>query len=131
VVGVIVSALVFAWEHAKQLFAKQSTDENGSKIYEVNGAVFFGSVKNFQEIFTPKDDPEDVIIDFANSRVYDHSGLEAIDKLADRYLSAGKTLHIRHLSPECRQLLHKAKDLVEVNVMEDPKYHVADDALES
>ena len=131
VVGVIVSALVFAWEHAKQLYAKQSIDENGSKIYAVNGAVFFGSVKNFQDIFTPKDDPEDVIVDFLNSRVYDHSGLEAIDKLADRYLSVNKKLHIRHLSPDCRELLHKAKDLVEVNVMEDPKYHVADDALES
>jgi SulP family sulfate permease len=131
VVGVIVSALVFAWEHAKQLYAKKSTDENGAKVYEVHGAVFFGSVKNFQDIFTPKEDPEEVIIDFVHSRVYDHSGLEAIDKLAERYLNAGKKLHLRHLSAECRELLHKAKDLVEVNVMEDPKYHVADDALES
>jgi SulP family sulfate permease len=110
---------------------KKSTDENGAKVYEVHGAVFFGSVKNFQDIFTPKEDPEEVIIDFVHSRVYDHSGLEAIDKLAERYLNAGKKLHLRHLSAECRELLHKAKDLVEVNVMEDPKYHVADDALES
>lgn len=130
IVGVIVSALVFAWEHAKQMYAKESIDENGSKIYEIHGALFFGSIKNFQDIFTPKEDPKDVIVDFAHSRVYDHSGLEAIDKLADRFLKSGTTLHLRHLSPECRELLHKAKDLVEVNVMEDPKYHVADDALE-
>ena len=131
VVGVIVSALVFAWEHAKQMYAKESIDENGSKIYEVHGAVFFGSVKNFQETFNPKDDPEDVIIDFVHSRVYDHSGLEAIDKLAERYMNTGKKLHLRHLSAECRELLHKAKDLVEVSVIEDPKYYIANDKLES
>lgn len=131
IVGVIVAALVFAWEHAKQMYAIDRIDENGSKIYELHGAVFFGSVKNFHEIFNPREDPDDVVIDFVHSRVYDHSGLEAIDKLADRYLSAGKTLHLKHLSPECRELLHKARNLVEVNVMEDPKYHVADDALES
>ena len=81
------------------------------------------------ELFDPRNDPDDVVIEFQHSRVGDHSGLEAIDSLAERYLNAGKTLHLRHLSPECRQLLHKAGNLVEVNVIEDPTYHVAVDDL--
>jgi SulP family sulfate permease len=129
VVGVIVSALAFAWEHAKHINVKGYDDENGSRIYELNGPLFFGSVKNFLELFRPEQDPDEVIIDFRNSRVADHSAVEAIDNLADKYIKAGKKLHLRHLSPECRQLLKKAGDLVEVNVMEDPSYHVADDAL--
>jgi SulP family sulfate permease len=129
VVGVIVSALVFAWEHAKHIEIKISKDEHDWKVYELHGPLFFGSVRNFQELFTPEDDPDDVIVEFQHSRVYDHSGLEAIDTLAERYMNAGKTLHIRHLSEECRTLLAKAGDLVEVNVIEDPHYHVADDRL--
>jgi len=129
VVGVIVSALVFAWEHAKQINVKSYLAENGSKVYELNGPLFFASVRNFQELFEPKDDPSDVVIEFQNSKVVDHSAIEAIDTLADRYIKAGKTLHLRHLSGECKDLLEKAGDLVEVNVIEDPKYHVADDRL--
>ena len=129
IVGVIVSALVFAWEHAKHINVKSYLDEKGSKIYELSGPLFFGSVKNFRDLFEPEKDPDDVIIEFQNSRVADHSAIEAIDALAERYIKAGKTLHLRHLSPECRQLLTKAGDLVEVNMMEDPKYHVADDQL--
>ena len=129
VVGVIVSALVFAWEHAKHINVKTYDDEKGSRIYELNGPLFFGSVKNFADLFDPENDPDDVIIEFQNSRVADHSAIEAIDNLADKYIQAGKTLHLRHLSPECRVLLKNAGDLVEVNVMEDPKYHVADDQL--
>jgi SulP family sulfate permease len=129
IVGVIVSALAFAWEHAKHINVKGHDDENGSRIYELNGPLFFGSVKNFLDLFRPEQDPDEVIIDFRNSRVADHSAVEAIDNLADKYIKAGKKLHLRHLSPECRQLLKKAGDLVEVNVMEDPSYHVADDAL--
>jgi len=129
VVGVIVSALVFAWEHAKQMQATSDLLENGSKVYNLKGALFFGSVSHFQAIFDPKNDPQDVIIDFAGARVVDHSGIEAIDSLAERYQRAGKQVHLRHLSEECRELLTKAGDLVEVNVMEDPKYHVADDRL--
>lgn len=127
VVGVVVSALIFAWEHAKQMRAKSYVDENGVKIYELSGPLFFGSVHAFSEIFDPQNDPEQVIIDFYDSRVADHSGIEAIDSLADRYKRAGKTLHLKHLSPECRRLLHTAGDLVEVNLMEDPRYLVADD----
>lgn len=128
VVGVIVSALVFAWEHAKHIHIN-SYDAQGSRVHELNGPLFFGSVKNFLELFNPEKDPDDVIIEFQNSRVADHSAIEAIDTLAERYIRAGKTLHLRHLNEECRQLLKKAGDLVEVNVMEDPRYHVADDRI--
>ena len=129
VVGVIVSALVFAWEHAKHINIRTYDDNQGSRVHELNGPLFFGSVKNFLELFNPEDEPKEVIIEFQNSRVADHSAIEAIDTLAERYIRAGKTLHLRHLSEECRQLLKKAGDLVEVNVMEDPRYRVADDQL--
>jgi SulP family sulfate permease len=129
VVGVIVSALAFAWEHAKHINIKTYDDERGSRVHELNGPLFFGSVKNFLELFNPDEDPDDVVIEFQNSRVADHSAIEAIDTLAERYIKAGKTLHLRHLSEECRLLLKKAGDLVEVNVMQDPRYHVADDQI--
>ncbi|MCW9012850.1 MAG: SulP family inorganic anion transporter [Gammaproteobacteria bacterium] len=129
VVGVIVSALVFAWEHAKHINVKTYDNKYGIRIYELNGPLFFGSVKHFMDLFDPENDPQEVIIEFQNSRVADHSAIEAIDSLAEKYIKAGKTLHFRHLSPECVLLLEKAGDLVEVNMMEDPKYHVADDQL--
>ena len=123
-VGVIVSALIFAWEHAKHIFADAHINEEGSKVYEVNGPIFFGSVANFLELFDTQNDPQDVIVDFAKSRVADHSAIEAIDTLAERYSSQGKTLHLRHLSQDCHALLHKAGSLVEINVQEDPIYKV-------
>ncbi len=129
VVGVIVSALFFAWEHASHINVKGYDNKYGIRIYELNGPLFFGSVKSFMELFNPQEDPQEVIIEFQNSRVADHSAIEAIDNLAEKYIKAGKTLHLRHLSPECRELLKNAGDLVEVNVMEDPKYHVADDLI--
>jgi SulP family sulfate permease len=129
VVGVIVSALVFAWEHAKHIRIEAREDHKGSTVYAVTGPLFFGSVTSFLERFDPTQDNDDVVIDFARSRVADHSGLEAIDTLADRYVSAGKVLHLVHLSKDCRKLLRKAGSLVEVNVIEDPKYFVADDVL--
>lgn len=129
VVGVIVSALVFAWEHAKQIRVEISTDRLGSKIYELHGPLFFASVSNFQDLFDPKNDPDDVVVEFQHSKVVDHSAIEAIDNLAERYINADKRLHLRHLSADCRELLHKAGDLVEVNVIKDPHYHVADDQL--
>lgn len=129
VIGVIVSALAFAWEHAKRIHVKSYDDEHGSRVYELNGPLFFGSVKSFLELFNPEDDPDDVILEFQHSRVADHSAIEAIDTLAEKYIRAGKSLHLRHLSAECRQLLKKAGDLVEVNVLEDPHYVVADDQL--
>lgn len=129
IVGVIVAALVFAWEHAKHINVHSYLDKNGSKVYELNGPLFFGSVKNFRDLFSPENDPDDVIIEFQNSRVADHSAIEAIDSLAEHYIKAGKQLHLRHLSAECIQLLDKAGNLVEVNRLEDPSYHVADDKL--
>ena len=129
IIGVIVSALVFAWEHAKQLGAKAFIDEKGVKVYEMRGPLFFGSIHAFNTLFDPRNDPDEVVVDFYDSRVVDHSGLEAIDALAERYLRAGKSLHFKHLSAECRSLLDKAGDLVEVNLLEDPTYRVADDRL--
>ena len=129
VVGVIISALVFAWQHAKYIRIDAREDHKGSTVYAVTGPLFFGSATSFAERFDPKQDNDDVIIDFARSRVADHSGLEAIDALAERYENAGKTLHLVHLSDECRRLLKKAGNLVEVNVIEDPTYFVAEDSL--
>ena len=129
VVGVILSALVFAWQHAKYIRIEAREDHKGSTVYAVTGPLFFGSATSFAERFDPKQDNDDVIIDFARSRVADHSGLEAIDALAERYENAGKTLHLVHLSDECRKLLKKAGKLVEVNVIEDPKYFIAEDSL--
>lgn len=129
VVGVIVSALVFAWEHAKHINVKTYSGKLGSKVYELHGPLFFASVNNFQDLFDPKNDPDDVVVEFQHSRVMDHSAIEAIDTLAERYMNAEKRLHLRHLSEECRQLMKKAGDLVEVNVIEDPRYRVAVDEL--
>jgi len=129
IVGVIVSVLIFAWEHARHLHVVMRDDEDGSRTYELNGPLFFGCIREFKEFFNPANDPDDVVIEFRNSRVVDHSAIEAIEAVAEKYRQAGKTLHLRHLAPECRVLLHKAGDMVEVNVLEDPTYHVADDEL--
>ncbi len=129
IVGVIVSALVFAWEHAKQMQAKSFINEDGVKIYELSGPLFFGSVTAFSDIFDPPNDPDNVVIDFYDSKVADHSGIEAIDSLAERYQRRGKRLRLKHLSPECKQLLVSAGEFVEANLLEDPTYHVADDLL--
>ena len=129
IVGVIVSALVFAWKHAQHIEVITNTDEKGIKIYALRGPLFFGSVAKFKELFTPEADPEHVIIDFVRSRVSDHSGIEALDSLAEKYQNLGKKLHIRHLSQDCIALLEKAGDLCEVNVLEDPQYQVVSDKL--
>lgn len=128
-VGVIASALMFAWEHAKHIYATSKINDEGSKEYHINGPIFFGSAANFLELFDAPNDPEDVIVDFADSRVADHSAIEAIETLAERYSAEGKTLHLRHLSQDCRALLDKAGSLVEINVKEDPSYKVATDIL--
>ncbi len=127
VTGVILSALAFAWNHAREINTNISYNKMGGKVYQLNGPLFFASVQNFQELFTPHEDPDDVVVDFQNSRVTDHSAIEAIDKLAVRYNKVGKRLHLKHVSPECRALLKTAGPLVEVNVVEDPTYHVAVD----
>jgi len=129
IVGVIISALVFAWQHAKNIEVRVSTEEHGWKVYDLHGSLFFASTQNFLALFSPKDDPAEVVIDFRNAQVKDHSALEAIDLLAERYTQLGKKLHLRHLSPDCLELLDKARAMIEVNVLEDPNYHPADNRL--
>jgi SulP family sulfate permease len=129
IVGVIISALVFAWQHAKNIDVRVSTEEHGWKVYDLSGSLFFASTQNFLRSFSPREDPAEVVIDFRNARVKDHSALEAIDLLAERYTQLGKKLHLRHLSPDCLELLDKARGMIEVNVLEDPLYHPADNRL--
>ena len=129
ILGVIVSALVFAWQHATHIGADVKYNEFGSRIYQLHGPLFFASVTSFKEMFDVNGDPDDVVIDFYYSRVYDQSGLEAINWLAEKYEASGKRLHLTHLSRECRGLLNKAGDLVEINLSEDPQYHIATDCL--
>jgi sulfate permease, SulP family len=129
-VGVIVSALVFAWQHAKHIAVHTSVDAQGCKVYELEGTLFFASVAGFGELFSPREDPREVVIEFRRARVADHSAIQAIDALSERYRTLGKRLHLRHLSPDCRDLLEKARDMIEVNLTEDPRYHVADDKLD-
>lgn len=126
-VGVIISALAFAWESAIRIRARKYIDENGSKHYEIYGPVFFGSVSVFTEKFDIQSDPNDVIIDFSESKIVDMSAIEAVNSITDRYLQAGKKVHLRHLSPDCQTLLKNADKIIEVNVLEDPTYHVAVD----
>jgi len=122
VVGVIVSALVFAWQAAKRIGAQSYIMEDGTKVYELHGPLFFGSIASFAEIFSARNDPDNVIVDFLDSRVWDHSGLQAIDALDERYTKAGKKLVLRHLSKDCQALLTKAGNHVEVRDSEDPEY---------
>lgn len=129
VVGVIVSALVFAWKHARHIEVKSHVDKDGWKVYELQGPLFFGSVSHFRDLFDIANDPDDVVIDFQSSRIWDSSGIDALDGLADKYENAGKKLHIRHVSQECLALLSKANKFVEINVNEDPRYRVATDKL--
>ncbi len=128
-IGVIISSLVFAWESAKRIRARKYIDEDGVKHYEIYGPLFFGSVTAFNEKFDILTDPEKVIIDFKESRVVDMSGIEALNKLTERYQKAGKELHLRHLSEDCRLLLKNAESLIEVNILEDPTYHIATDRI--
>ncbi|PSK94202.1 SulP family inorganic anion transporter [Taibaiella chishuiensis] len=124
-IGVIIAALVFAWDNAKRIRAKKYVDEAGVKHYELYGPLFFGSVTAFHEKFDVAGDPAEVIIDFKDSRVADMSGIEALHKLTERYRNAGKRLQLRHLSEDCRLLLQNAAPVIEVNVLEDPHYRVA------
>lgn len=129
ILGIVIAALVFAWQHAKQIHVETYIDDKGWKVYELDGSLFFASIAQFQNLFNPKGDPEHVVIEFKRSKVMDHSAVEAIDALAGRYQAEGKRLHLRHLSPDCLELLEKAKDMVEVNQFEDPHYHIADNKL--
>ncbi len=131
IIGVIIAALVFAWDNAKRIRARKSVNEDGVKQYEIYGPLFFGSVINFNEKFDVLNDPDEVIIDFAESRVVDMSAIEALNKITERYLKVGKKIHLKHLSPDCRVLLKNAEEIIDVNVMEDPTYKLVADELSS
>lgn len=124
IIGVIISALAYAWENAKRIRARKSIDEHGYKHYEIYGPLFFGSTAGFTEKFDIQNDPNNVVINFKESRVADHSAIEAIHKITERYSKAGKKVHLRHLSPDCRKLLDDASAIIEVNHYEDPMYKV-------
>lgn len=129
-VGVIISALVFAWDNAKRIRARKYVDEKGIKHYEIYGPLFFGSTTLFAEKFDVLNDPEEVIIDFAESRLVDMSAIEAVNKITERYRKVGKKLHLKHLSKDCQRLLANADDIIEVNVLEDPTYKVVVDKID-
>jgi len=128
-VGVIISALVFAWEQGKKMKVSTSVNDRRQKIYKLKGALFFGSATSFKDLFDLANDPEHIVIDFKNARVYDHSGLEAIQNIASRYGQLNKKLHLLNLSKECRDLLAKAENVVEVSIIEDLDWHLAEDRL--
>lgn len=125
--GVVVSALVFAWENALRIRARKFVDEKGIKHYEIYGPLFFGSTTLFLSKFDVASDPEEVIINFQESRIADQSAIEAINKIAEKYEKAGKTIHLRHLSQDCIRLIKRADQICDVNVLEDPDYFVAID----
>lgn len=129
IVGVIIAALVYAWDNAKRIRARKRIDENGVKHYEIYGPLFFGSVTVFNEKFDVLNDPEEVIIDFKESRVVDMSAIEALNKITERYDKVGKKVHLKHLSKDCQRLLKNAEKIIEVNVLEDPTYKVAVDKI--
>lgn len=128
-IGVIISALVFAWENAKRIRSRKFVDEAGVKHYQIYGPLFFGSVTVFNEKFDILGDPNEVVIDFSESRVVDMSGIEALNKITERYHKQGKKLHLKHLSSDCRKLLKNADSVIEVNILEDPSYKVLVDKI--
>jgi SulP family sulfate permease len=134
IVGVIMSALVFAWKSAIRIRARKKIKEDGTKVYEIWGPLFFGSVQDFNAKFDPKNDPESIEIDFIESRVQDHSGVEALRSVANKYLDLNKSIKLVHLSPECQQLLIRRNPefstIIETSV-EDPRYHIATDLLDA
>lgn len=125
VAGVIVSALVFAWESAKHVRLRPEKLVDGSIIYHLQGLLYFGSVREFSEQLAPGDAPDLVIVDFREARVCDYSSIEVINSLTERYIAAGKQIKLRHLSQECRNMLKNAEHLVEVDIIEDPHYTIA------
>lgn len=127
-IGVVIAALVFAWDNATRIRARKFVDDKGVKHYEFFGPLFFGSIAAFHEKFDPASDPKDVVVDFKESRVVDHSALEALNQLTERYSKAGKRICLKHLSPDCIKLLGVAGPMVEVNLYEDPEYTVVVDA---
>jgi SulP family sulfate permease len=132
-VGVIVSALVFSWENAKRIRARKTMKADGTKLYEIWGPLFFGSIKTFNDKFDVNGDPQKVEIDFMESRISDHSGLEALFQLVNKYHDVGKEIHLKHLSSDCKILLRKSSPLFDEVIVEDiddPRYHIVADPEE-
>lgn len=128
--GVIVSALVFSWENAKRIRARKRINADGVKVYEIWGPLFFGSISAFNQKFDVKNDPKAIEIDFVESRISDHSAIEAIFVLVNKYNTAGKTIKLKHLSQDCKVLLYKSSPLfkdVIIEAIDDPRYHLAED----
>jgi SulP family sulfate permease len=120
-IGVIISALVFAWESARRIRARKTIDADGVKHYSIYGPLFFGSVAGFNEKFDVEGDPANVIVDLKDSRVADMSGIDALHKLTERYKKAGKELHLRHLTAESRRLLRNASPIISVNILDEER----------
>lgn len=129
IIGVIIAALVFAWDNAVRIRARKRIDEDGVKHYEIYGPLFFGSTTVFKEKFDAENDPEKVIINFEESRVVDMSAIETLNKVTEQYASLGKKVILRHLSDDCRKLLKNAEAIIEVNIEDDPTYKVLVDDL--
>ena len=123
-VGVIIAALVFSWDNAKRIRARKFIDDSGVKHYEIFGPLFFGSVTTFADKFSPAEDPQEVVVDFRESRIVDMSAIDALNKLSKRYAQLGKKLYLKHLSEDSRKMLKNAEAVIEVNIQEDPTYKV-------
>ncbi len=133
IIGVIISALVFAWKNATMIRARKRIKEDGTKVYEIWGPLFFGSIQNFNDKFDPSNDPDSIEIDFIESKISDHSGIEAMRGIANKYLNLGKSIKFTHLSPDCKTLLIRANPkfatVIETSV-DDPRYYVVTDKLD-
>jgi sulfate permease, SulP family len=129
IAGIIVSALVFAWQQGKKISVKSTVNTVGYKVYTIKGALFFGSVTSFKDVFTFQEDPEHVVIDFEKARIYDHSGIEALQNITERYQKLDKKLHLLNLNKECEELLGNAENIVELSLIENLDWHIADNKL--
>lgn len=130
IAGVIISALVFAWQQGKKIEVSKTDEADGYKLYKLKGALFFGSVQTFKDAFDVQGDPADVVIDFRHIRVYDHSGIEAIQNIADRYGKLDKKLHLLNVSKECSELIGNADNIVEVSIIKNLNHwRIASDQL--
>ena len=133
IAGVIISALVFAWKNATMIRARKRFNDDGTKVYEIWGPLFFGSIQNFNAKFDAKGDPNKVEVDFMESKVSDHSGIEALDALATKYLDLGKSVKFTHLSPDCKTILLKANpkfDAIIESDINDPRYYVVTNQMD-
>jgi SulP family sulfate permease len=134
IAGTIISALVFAWKNATMIRARKRIKDNGTKVYEIWGPLFFGSIQNFNEKFDLVNDPDNIEIDFIESKVSDHSGIEALRNIANKYIDSGRDIKLVHLSPECKTLLMKSNpkwDKYIQDNIDDPRYYVVTDKMDN